>query len=307
MTIHFDLTDMQMMINIGDSFSLTRAAEKSNLSVPAVSTRVKNLEDDFRTRLLYRTNQGVTLTPSGEALVRHARALMAQVEKLQGNMREFANGVRGRLRIMGNTTAMAEAMPSILGRFMASHPDIGMEIREDLSYQIVKAVADDSADIGIVGGRPPADGLQFLPYREDNLVLIVPSGHALAGQAPIGFADTLEYDYIGLSEWSAIHSFLVQTASALGRPFKFRAQVGNFEVVCRMIEANLGIGVVPKSLAQRYARTMDIGIIGLKDGWSRRRLHICLRDLDALPLFARDLVGMFLADAALNEQGGDFH
>jgi DNA-binding transcriptional LysR family regulator len=297
MATHFDLTDMQLMVNIGESLSLTRAAEKSHLSAPAASMRIKNLEDYFRTPLLYRTNQGVTLTRSGEELMRHARILIAQVEQLHGDMQEFARGVKGRLRVLGNTTAMMEVMPNILSRFLASHPDVDLELRESGSQAIARAVADGAADLGIVAGCPPAENLRYLPCRDDRLVLIVPSGHVLEGRDAVAFAETLAFDYVGLSEWSAIHAFLVRAAAEAGRPFRFRAEMGNFDAVCRMIEATVGIGVIPDSVARRLVPTMRITAIALTDSWALRRLHVCVRDFDALPLFARELVDMFAAEA----------
>ena len=296
MATHFDLTDMQLMVNISDSFSLTGGAEKSHLSVPAASIRVKNLEDCFHTRLLYRTNQGVTLTPAGDALMRHARAFLARADQLQDDMQKFATGVKGRIRILGNTTAMMEILPAILGRFLATHPDVDVELRESFSHRIVRAIADGTADVGVVGGRPVGNNLQFLPYRDDSLVVIVPKGHPLIGSRTVAFADTLAFDYVGLSEWSGVHSFLIQAAAELGRPFKFRAEIGNFEVVCRMVEVKVGIGVIPKSVALRYARTLNIAVIELSDSWARRRSHVCVRDLDALPLVAREFVDMFMED-----------
>ena len=110
---HFDLTDLQLIVHIGDRQSLTRAAEKTHLSLPAASTRIKNLEEYFGTQLLYRTSQGVTLTPSGEALTRHARTVMRQVEQLRGDMQEFARGVKGHVRVLANTTAMTVEIRAI--------------------------------------------------------------------------------------------------------------------------------------------------------------------------------------------------
>ncbi|HEX3637865.1 MAG TPA: LysR family transcriptional regulator [Paraburkholderia sp.] len=301
MATHFDLTDVQLIVNVGDSLSLTRAAEKTHLSVPAASMRIKNLEDYFRTRLLYRTNQGVTLTRSGEELMRHARILMAQVEQLHGDMQEFARGVKGRLRVLGNTTAMMEVMPNILSRFLASHPDVDLELRECGSQAIAKAVSEGSADVGIVAGCPPAENLHYLPCRDDRLVLIVPSGHVLEGREAVSFVETLTFDYVGLSEWSAIHGFLLRAASAAGRQFRFRAEMGNFDAVCRMIEATVGIGVIPESVARRLVPTMRITAIALTDSWALRRLHVCVRDLEALPFFARELVDMFAAEGRAGE------
>ncbi|SAI04870.1 LysR family transcriptional regulator [Bordetella ansorpii] len=303
MAAHFDLTDLQLIVHIGDWHSLTRGAEKSHLSLPAASTRVKNLEEYFGTQLLYRSSQGATLTPSGEALLRHARTVMQQVEQLRGDMQEYARGIKGHVRVLANTTAMTEFMPAVLSRFLAGHPDVNVELRERLSYLVVRAVAEGSADIGIAAAGQGADPkVQFIPYRNDRLVLVTGRGHPLAGEPSVAFADTLGDDYVGLSEASAIHPFLVQAAAALGRIFRFRVEVGNFEAVCRMIESGVGIGVIPESVALRYARSLGIAIVPLTDAWALRRLHICVKDLDALPAFARDLVKELVEDVPPDER-----
>jgi DNA-binding transcriptional LysR family regulator len=297
MANHFDLTDLQLMVNIGDASSLTRGSEKSHLSLPAASNRVKNLEDHFGTRVFHRNSQGVTLSPSGEAFLRHARLVLKQIDHLRGDIHEYARGIKGQIRMVANTTAMTEFMPAVLSRYLALHPDVTVELRERLSYLVIKAVSDGSADIGIVAGRPAASELEFLPYREDRLVLVTPNEHPLSDLKEVAFTNTLSYEYVGLSEWSAIHAFLIQAADRLGHPFRFRVEVGSFEAVCRMIEANVGIGVVPERAAQRYAQRLNIKLVRLSDEWAERKLHICVRQLNQLPGFARELVSMLTADA----------
>ena len=301
MANHFDLTDLQLMVNIGDASSLTRGAEKSHLSLPAASNRVKNLEDHFGTRLFHRNSQGVTLTPSGEAFLRHARLVLRQIDHLRGDIHEYSRGIKGQIRVLANTTAMTEFMPAVLSRYLSSHPDVTVELRERLSYMVVKAVTEGAADIGIVAGQPAASALEFLPYRADRLVLVTSAEHPLGGMSEVVFADTLDFEYVGLSEWSAIHAFLIQAADNLGHSFRFRVEVSNFESVCRMIEAGVGIGVVPEQAARRYAQRLNINIVRLSDEWSERKLHICVRELQRLPSFARDLVTMLLEDATSAE------
>ncbi len=298
MANHFDLTDLQLIVNIGDASSLTRGAEKSHLSLPAASNRVKNLEDHFGTRLFHRNSQGVTLTPSGDAFLRHARLVLRQIDHLRGEIHEYSRGIKGQIRMVANTTAMTEFMPAVLSKYLATHPDVTVELRERLSYLVVKAVSDGSADIGIVAGRPPASDLEYLPYRADRLVLVTSVDHPLAGLSEVAFANTLTYEYVGLSEWSAIHAFLIQAADNLGHPFRFRVEVGSFEAVCRMIEAGVGIGVVPERAAQRYAQRLNIKLVTLSDDWAERKLHICVRKLEQLPSFARELVNMLTLDAS---------
>jgi DNA-binding transcriptional LysR family regulator len=296
MANHFDLTDLQLIVNIGDASSLTRGAEKSHLSLPAASNRVKNLEDHFGTRLFHRNSQGVTLTPSGEAFLRHARLVLRQIDHLRGDIHEYARGIKGQVRMLANTTAMTEFMPAVLSRFLASHPDVTVELRERLSYLVIKAVSEGSADIGIVAGKPASSELEYIPYREDRLVLVTPIEHPLSELSEVAFSDTLAFEYVGLSEWSAIHAFLIQAADKLGYPFRFRVEVGSFEAVCRMIEAGVGIGVVPELVAKRYAQRLNIKIVSLSDEWSERKLQICVRNLQQLPSFTRDLVNMLVED-----------
>lgn len=296
--MHFDLIDMQLMVNVAGAQSMTKGAERSFLSLPAASNRVKNLEGQLGTTLLYRSSQGVTLTPSGEAFVRHARIVLRQLEHLRGDIREYASGVKGRIRVYANTTAMNEFMPAILATYLGTHRDVNVELRERLSYQVVKAVADGTADIGITAQAGGGENIEFLPYRTDRLVLVTHRDHPLARHAAVDFDATLGYDYVGLSETSAIHAFLLQAADDLGRVLRFRVEVSNFEAACRMIAAHVGIGVIPETAAHRYVKGLPLAVISLNDSWSLRKLHICVRRFDHLPLFAKDLVSLLVRDAA---------
>jgi len=295
--MHFDFTDLQLVVNVATAQSMTKGAERSFLSLPAASGRVKNLEQRLGTQIFYRSSQGVTLTPAGDAFLRHARIVMRQLEHLRGDMQEFASGIKGLVKICANTTAMNEFMPNILARYLAAHADVNIELRERLSHQVVKAVLDGAADIGITAAQAQDRGLEFLPYRSDHLVLVTREDHPLARSESVDFEETLEHGYVGLAESSAIHAFLLQAAEELGRALRFRVEVSNFEAVCRMVSAGVGLGVIPRTAALRYAKDLPIRIIDLKNPWAVRRLHICVRELDRLPVFAQQLVQLMLQDA----------
>jgi DNA-binding transcriptional LysR family regulator len=295
--MHFDLTDLRLLVHVAEANSLTRGAERSHLSLPAASTRIKNLEQSVGAKLLYRTSQGVTLTPPGQAFVHHARLVLGQIEHLRGDMQEYARGIKGHLRVFANTTALGEFLPPVLRAYLLSHPDVNIDLRERLSHDIVRAVSEGQTDIGIVAGTVRTENLQTLAYRRDRLALVVPAGHALAGAASVDFEQTLEHDHVGLHEASAIHAFLRQVCDTLHRPLRLRIQVSNFEAACRMIEATVGVGILPESAARRHAQSMAIRIVPLNDDWALREMQICVRQLDALPAFARDLVDLLVEDA----------
>ena len=290
MAAHFDLPDIKLFVNIAEANSLTRGAERSHMSLPAASIRIKNLEEGLGIKLLYRTSQGVTLTPSGQAFMHHARLVLQQLTNLRGDLAEYVKGAKGHVRIFANTTAMAEFLPAILPTFLASHPDVNIELKERLSNDIVRAVSEGKVDIGIVAGNVRTEGLEILPFKEDRLVLVTSVSHPLASRSTMLFSDALEHDFVGMVEASAIHGFLAQAASDLNRVIKMRIQVGNFEAACRMIEANVGLGVLPYSAASRHAKSMAIRIVEIQDEWAIRKLQICVKNLQALPVFARELI-----------------
>lgn len=297
MGMHFDLVDLRLMVRVAEVNSLTRGAEAVHMSVPTASTRIKNIEDSIGTKLFYRTSQGVTLTLPGQAFVHHARLVLGQLEHLSGDLQEYAKGIKGHLRVFANTTALGEFLPPVLRNYLTTHPDVNIDLRERLSHDIVRAVSEGQTDIGIVAGTVRTENLEVIPYRRDRLVLVVPNGHSMGGQASVAFADTLELDHVGLHEASAIHAFLRQICHGLHRSLRLRIQVGNFEAACRMIEATVGVGVLPESAARRHAQTMAIRIVPLRDEWSNRAMTICVRSLATLPHFARDLVALLVEDS----------
>lgn len=295
--MHFDLADLRLMVRVADANSLTRGAEASHISLPAASTRIKHLEESIGAKLLYRTSQGVTLTPPGQAFVHHARVVLAQVEQLRGDMQEYAKGIKGHLRVAANTSALGEFLPPVLRAYLLAHPDVNVDLRERLSIEIVRAVSEGQVDIGIVAGSVRTENLQTIAYRRDRLVLVLPRGHALARGEAVAFEQTLDLAHVGLHESSAIHAFLRQVCDGLHRRLNLRIQVGNFEAACRLVEADVGVGILPHSAARRHAQSMAIAIVPLTDDWALRQMQVCVRSLQALPAFARDLVDLLVADA----------
>jgi DNA-binding transcriptional LysR family regulator len=295
--VEFDLIDIRLFVDVADMNSLTRGAKRSNMTPPSASLRIKNIEERLHTKLLYRSNRGVTLTPAGKAFLHYGRLMLMHAQQLQDNLREYAKGIRGHVRVLANTTAIAEFLPRVLASFLAAHPDVSVDLGEQLSPGIVSAVTEGTAEIGIVAGSIGPEELLVLPYRDDRLVLVTPRVHVLSRSKQVKFADTLSFNHVGLVEGSALFHFLRQAARALNETIKTRIRVGNFESLCRMIEANVGVGIVPEYAARRYSKHMDIRVIPLGDEWATRNLQICVRSLEALPLFAKWLVDALLADA----------
>src|SRR5260370_983480 len=169
MAMHFDLVDLRLMVHIADANSMTRGAELSFISLPAASTRIKNLEESIGTKLLYRTSQGVTLTPPGQAFVTHARMVLGQIEHLRGDMQEYVRGIKGHVRVFANTTSLGEFLPPVLRHYLRRNPDLNIDLRERLSHDIVRqALAQVDVHVGIAAQVVAQHGRQELAQRGDR-------------------------------------------------------------------------------------------------------------------------------------------
>jgi DNA-binding transcriptional LysR family regulator len=295
--MRFDLIDLRLFVHVVEAGSITHGAERMHLAIAAASTRLRNMEVTLGTPLLHRERQGVRPTEAGRTLLHHARILLQQAERMRGDLAEYADGLRGQVRLMSNTNALTEFLPEPLSAFLATHPQVNIDLEERLSDEIVAAVADGTADVGIVAGTVEVAGLEVRPFRVDRFVLVVAPRHPLSAVECIAFAEALDFDFVGLDRASALQRFLSEKAERIGRRLRLRVQLRSFDAVCRLVECNVGIGVVPATTAERHAKTMSIHRIELTDDWAVRKLTICIRREADLPIYARELVRHLAAPA----------
>src|ERR1700730_3145246 len=288
--IHFDLVDLSLFRQVVEAGSITRGAARAHLALAAASTRIRNMEEALGAALLIRQRQGVTPTHAGRTLLAHARIILRQTERLREDLSANGGGLAGQVRVFSNTNALTEFLPEALSSFLTAHPHVNVDLEERLSDEIVGLIAEGVADLGIVAGTVDAGALETYPFRRDRFVLVVARNHPLAKRARIGFAQLLEHDFVGLDRASALQRFLAAKAARIGRPLRLRVQLRSFDAVCRLVECNVGIGIVPETTARRTARAMGIVAVALTDPWAVRDLTICVRGMRELPPFARLLV-----------------
>ena len=288
--MRYDLTDLRLFCQVVDAGSITARAERSALALAAASTRIRNMEAALGAPLLARSRQGVTPTAAGRVLLKHARGILGQASRMREDLSAFAGGFSGEVKLLANTNALTEFLPEALSKFLAAHPHVSVDLEERLSDEIVGLIAEGVGDVGIVAGTVDVGALQTYPFRSDRFVVVTAAGHPLAKRSIVSFAEVLEYDFIGLERSSSLQRFLTAKAAREGRPLRARVQLKSFHGVCRMVEAGVGVGVVPKSTALRATRTMPLAVIDLADEWAVRDLTIVVRAEDELRPYARDLV-----------------
>ena len=294
--MRFDLTDLRLFLNVAEAASITHGAERTHLALASASARIRGMEELLGIPLLERARRGVRLTPAGRALVHHARVVLQQLERMRGDLAAYGRGIKAHLRVLANTAALSEFLPEALAAYLAAHPHVDIDLEERLSYEIVQAVAEGVADIGIVADTVDLGDLETFPFRTDRLVLVAPRGDPLAARGKIAFREALDREFVGLSRGSALQEYLGQHAARAGRALKLRVRVNSFDAICRMVEQGVGLGVIPETAARRCRGAMAIRAVRLTDPWALRHLTLCVRRFDELPAHAQQMVEQLRSD-----------
>lgn len=275
--MRFDLVDLRLFLHVADTASITHGAERSHLALASASARIRGMEAALGVDLLKRGRRGVALTPAGQCLLDHARIVTQQVETMRGDLGAFARGLSGSVRVLSNTAAFSEHLPRALASFLKANPTITVDLEERESASITEAIVAGAADIGIANDAAVPDSVRAHAFREDRLVLVMPRNDAFASRRRARFSEVIDRPFVGLSRQSALQRHLAGHAARLGRAMHLRVGVGSFDEICRMVEAGVGIAIVPEAAATRCRRTMSIAVVGLAEPWAQRRLVICTR------------------------------
>lgn len=287
-----DLTTLRLFVAVCEARNIARAAEQQAIVGSAISKRLAALEDTVGTPLLVRRRHGVDPTPAGETLLEHGRALLARAAQIERDMAGYAAGVRGHVRVLATQSAIAESLADDVAAFLKApgHQHIRIDMEEAVSTQVLRAVREGSASLGICWDAANLRGLHHWPWRGDQLAVVVPPGHALARRRRLGFAETLPYEHVSLPPESAVQVMLQRAAALAGQPVRYRVVAATFDAALRVVRSQLAIAVLPAELSAPYAEAFGLKVTPLTDAWARRRFAICCRDENTLTPAARLLV-----------------
>jgi DNA-binding transcriptional LysR family regulator len=294
-----DLLSLRYLVAVCDTGSVTRAAAQEHIVASTISKRLAQLEEDFGVALFERQQKRLRPTPAGETLLDHARALLSNTSRIRDDMAAYSAGIRGQVHLLASVSAISECLPDDVAAFMnlPEHREIKVDIEEAVSRDIVKRIREGSARVGILWDGSDLEDLHATPYRSDHLAVVTHPSHPLAKRRRCEFAETLDWQHVGLTPASAANLMQARAAALTGKRIQYRSVVSNFESAVKVVRANLGISIIPLEIAQTYQDTFNVRAIPLTDAWARRQFFICQRSNEALPK-AAELLVQFLARAA---------
>ncbi len=273
----FDFVSIRLAVACARSGSLTVAARDCNLVLPAASRRLGDLERALDGPLFERHSRGLAPTALGRAFMTCGVAVLQELDHLMAELADTRKGVVRHVRVCSSTAAITQFLPPLLAAYAHQRPEVQAELEEQVSEQAAVSVREGLADIGVFVAGPDVLGMEVRDFRTDELVLILPAGHALAGRTPLPFAATLDEQWISLNAGAARLQSQQQAAMAAGRNFKLRMQVRSFDAVGHMVVSGPGIAALPKGAAPPIVRAMKLQWRPLADDWARRQPQVGIR------------------------------
>jgi DNA-binding transcriptional LysR family regulator len=272
-----DPVSLQLFVAVCEEGSVARAAAREAMVASALSKRLAALEAGLGAPLLVRHARGVAPTPAGEALLARARELLAAMQRARAELGEFADGVQGSVRVLASPSVLAEQLPDDIGRFLARHPRLRVSLDERVSADIVRALLDGVADLGVAWDRVDIADLVARPYRRDRLCVVMPPTHALARRPSLRLAEILAEASVGVAPGGLMDRLLRREAARLGAELVHRIQVSSMDAACRIVAAGLGLAILPREVAVPHAGAGRLALVPLAEPWAERQFMILTR------------------------------
>lgn len=280
--MRLDFFDLRLFLNIVDTGSLTKGAERSAISLQAASERIKKLEQQYQVSLFSRHSGGVKMTFAGQVFAEHAQALLQQGQQLSQAMAGFSEGLNSNISLWCNSSAQSEYLPLLLPQYLVNNPNIQIDLKEAESNDIIAALASGTAKLGLISSFFPAPQLQTLEFSDDPLVLICPEQHDLATNQALTLADCLNYPFVGLMQYHSLQQSIETQARLLNCEIQYRLRLPNFAAIAQVVANGVGIAIMPERAAQRLAKLYAFQQIQLTGDWANRKLLLAAKNFDEL-------------------------
>lgn len=295
-----DLVSLRILVAAVEEGNLSRAAEREHIAISAVSRRITDLELRLGVKLLHRHDRGVRPTAATELVLERIRGIFDLLDQIVGDVNDIRRGAKGLVRMRAHMTAVAGSLHIKIARFLERHPGIDVELDEATSADILHAVRVGTCDLGLVSGTVDGGELCLIPWATDQLVVVLPLGNPLLQSDRLRLVDLLDQPFIGMQRDSALLPLFRHHAASTGRRLRERAHVTSFENARKMVQAGLGISIIPAEAAYPFAHEDGFEVRPLVEEWAMRTLMLCVRSRTQLARATRLLIEHLAPDGVVH-------
>ncbi|HEP0306117.1 TPA: LysR family transcriptional regulator [Providencia rettgeri] len=291
--MYFDITDLKLCVNVANAGSITHGAKLTYLTLQSASERIRGLENELNVDIFVRSVKGVSLSNAGHTFIEHAKTILQQIEVMQDELQQYSRHLRGHINILCNTSAQMEFLPARVSAYLRQHPAMSVSVKEKPSTNIVTAIRNKIADIGVIADSTDLTGLDIRPFSSDELVVFVHKDSLWANRENVPFSDIIDAEFIGLMEDNPLQKHIDNNAKQQGKQLNYRVRMPTLDAVMQGVNDGIGIAIIPKQAAQRSQLSAS-KIVQLAEIWACRKLVICARDFNQLPDYTNEFVNFLI-------------
>jgi LysR family transcriptional regulator for metE and metH len=271
-----EIRHLQLVEAITAEGSVTRAAERLNVTQSALSHQLREIEDRLGTPLFLRVNRRLTLAPAGERLLQSARRVLDDLRLAEADIGRLATHQDGVIRVSTECYTCYQWLPPLLKPFHRRYPRVDVEIVPDVTRRAIEALHARKIDLALAHQLRRDPRLRSVPVFDDEVVVIVPRNHPLSKKA-YAVASDLQDEHLILHS-PAEESFFAKALLREGiRPRKYSVVILT-ESIVEFVRAGLGVSAVPRWTVQRELRSGAIaGVRFTKRGLHRKWAAVTLK------------------------------
>lgn len=253
--INVSLRQIEVFLAVATTLSFSRAAKLCHLSQPALSANVKRLEESLGARLFDRHTRKVSLTAVGVEFLNVASTMTENMAVAMARVCDFVSGRRGRLVVASAPSMAATFAPRVIARLAGDHPDVDLQLRDELSDVSIDLVRSGAADVALTPFMADAADLNQIELFRDHLGVVCQSGHPLARQPVVRWRDVQPYPHIVMNRSSSVRQLVDVQFARYGVGLRPAFEVAHVGTMLGLIAVDLGIGELPESFLQNIDMT----------------------------------------------------
>ena len=276
--------------------NFTKAAEELHMTQPAVTFQIRQLEEQFNTRLFDRTHNKVTLTDVGRQVYTYSDRILKLYEEMTRNITEMTGDVSGSVTLGASTTIAEYMLPLLIGEFKNKFPEVMIYLRESNTEDIVSMVENNDIDLGIVEGSVNNKNLVVEECKMDHLVVIMPNDHMLASEKKLRVEDFVSYPFICREHGSGTQEVITNYVEKHGNGEELNVcfELSSPEAIKGAVEAGMGLSIVSRATIIKELKLGTLTAVELRPSlerpfsFVRQRYKFKSRAADQLLSFAQE-------------------
>lgn len=276
--------------------NFTKAAEELHMTQPAVTFQIRQLEEQFNTRLFDRTHNKVTLTDVGKQVYSYSERILKLYEEMTRNITEMTGDVSGAVTLGASTTIAEYMLPLLIGEFKNKFPEVMINLRESNTEDIVSMVENNDIDLGIVEGSVNNKNLVVEECKMDHLVVIMPNNHMLASEKKLRVEDFVSYPFISREHGSGTQEVITNYVEkhGNGEDLNICFELSSPEAIKGAVEAGMGLSIVSRATIIKELKLGTLTAVELMPSlerpfsFVRQRYKFKSRAADQLLSFAQE-------------------